>query len=274
MRAKIFTSVALALLMTVFMGASARAQDEESVLDKVQRTKKLKVCFAQGVPDNYKHPQTGEWTGPMVDLVDELADWMKVEVEPVEVTWDIAVLSLKRGDCDLFGSSIVYNAPRAMQINYVKFFWAKGINAVIPAGNPKGLEKPADMNSEDVTIAVVVGTREHEVAQRLFPKAKVLAMKVRSSPETANAVRRGDADAAFMPSITVRWFMQVEANQEWAQMGFPGQNFGNAPNGWAIRYGDRKWKDFLDSFSGWVEANHLAEDLYAEYIRKTNPFQE
>lgn len=267
--------IVLAALIAVVCAAAlpGLALAQESVLDKVQRDKKLKVCFAQGIPDNYKNPKTGEWAGPMIDLVDELAKWMKVEVVPVEVTWDIAVLSLNRGDCDLFGSSLVYNAPRAMQINYVKFFWAKGINAVIPKGNPKGFTAPEELNRSNVTIAVVVGTREHEVAQRLFPEAKILALKVNTSPETAQSVKRGDADAAFMPAITVRWFTAVPANAAWSQMAFPGQDFGNAPNGWAIRYGDPKWKAFLDAFSGWVEANQLAVKLYDEYIQKTNPFQ-
>jgi polar amino acid transport system substrate-binding protein len=244
----------------------------ESVLQKVQREKALKVCFAPSIPDNYKNPKTNEWTGPMVDLVNELATWMKVRVEKVEVTWDTAVLALNRGDCDLFGSSLVYNAPRAMQINYIKFFWAKGVNAVILKENPKGFQKPDDMNRPDVTIAVAVGTREEEVARRLFPKAKILSLKISQSLETTFSVKRKDADAGFMPAINARWWAAVPENAAWGKVGFPGKDFGNAPNGWAIRYGDPEWKAFLDSFSGWVEANQVAERLYDEYIQKTNPY--
>jgi polar amino acid transport system substrate-binding protein len=270
MKRSIGIGLALALIFGLLSAGNVFA---ETVLQKVQKEKVLKVCFAQGIPDNYKNPKTGEWTGPMVDLVNELANWMKVRIEKVEVTWDIAVLSLNRGDCDLFGSSLVYNAPRAMQINYIRFFWAKGINAVILKDNPKGFKEPEDMNRSDVTIAVVVGTREDEVARRLFPNAKILSLKVNTSPETAFSVKRGDADAAFMPAITVRWWAAVSENAAWGKMGFPGQDFGNAPNGWAIRYGDPEWKDFLDAFSGWVAANNLAVNLYDEYIKKTNPFQ-
>ena len=85
-------AAALALSML-----SGNASAQESVLDKVKQTGTLKVCFAQGQPDNYKDPKTGEWTGVFVDLVHQLADWMKVEIEPVEVQWNVAVLSLNRG---------------------------------------------------------------------------------------------------------------------------------------------------------------------------------
>jgi ABC-type amino acid transport substrate-binding protein len=131
-RARLVGVVVLAVAWMTASGAGA----EESALAKVKKDGVLKVCFAQGTPDNYKDPKTGEWVGVMVDLVNELASWMKVKVEKVEVQWDVAVLSLKRGDCDLFGASLIYNAPRAMEINYVRPFWAKGMDAAIPKAIP------------------------------------------------------------------------------------------------------------------------------------------
>ncbi|HEX5080031.1 MAG TPA: transporter substrate-binding domain-containing protein [Geminicoccaceae bacterium] len=258
----------LSTLIVAAMGTSAQA----GVLDDIKSDGKLTVCFAQGMPDNYKNPTTGEWNGVMVDLVHMLADWIKVEVEPIEVGWDVAVLSLKQGTCDLFGSSIVYNAPRAMEINYVAPFGAKGINVVMSKDNPKELKTPADMNSEDFTLVAELGTREQETAQRLFPKANIIPVKVQSSIQIVDHVKRGDADAAVLPAITVKWWLQVPENAEWGKMGFPGQDFGNAPNGWAVRYGDPDWKSFLDAFSNYVAANNISLDLYEEYMARTNPF--
>ncbi|MGH8736955.1 MAG: substrate-binding periplasmic protein [Burkholderiales bacterium] len=249
------------------------ASADQSVLDKVKQSGVLKVCFAQGTPDNYKDPKTGKWTGVMVDLVDRLAAWMKVKVEPVEVSWSVAVLSLKQGTCDLFGSSIVYTVPRAMEINYIRPFGAKGDNVVILKNNPKHLKTPSDLNNPNVTLVAVLGTREQDNAQRLFPKAKVLAVQPQSDIQIVEQVRNGDADAAVLPAITVKWWARVPENAAWGKEGFPDQDFGNAPNGWAIRYGDQNWKDFLDTYSGWVAANELSRNLYKEYMERTNPFQ-
>ena len=262
----VFAAAACALAYTPAALAQA------SVLDKVKNSGVLKVCFAQGMPDNFKDPKTGQWTGVMFDLATELTKWMKVKLEPVEVGWDVAVLSLKQGTCDLFGSSIVYNAPRALEINFVRPFGAKGINVVIPKQNPKRLKNPADMNDPKITLIAELGTREHETATRLFPKAKILAVKATSSIQIVDSVKRGDADAAVLPAITVKWWLQVPDNAAWGIMGFPGQDFGNAPNGWAVRYGDPAWKDFLDAFSGWVAANNVSVNLYDDYMKRTNPF--
>ena len=264
-----FLGVAVALVVA---GLTGDATAQESVLAKVKREGALNVCVFQGAPDNYKDPKTGEWHGVMIDLLGELANWMKVKVNRVEIEVGVAVLSLKRGDCDLIGSSLIFNVPRALEINYVRPFWAKGMNAIIPKQNPRKFKSPEDLNSDKVTIALLVGSREHETAQRLFPKAKLSALKVNADIQVADSVKRGDADAALLPMITIRWWLSVPENAAWGAMGFPGQDFGNAPNGWAIRYGDPDWKNFLDAFSGWVAANDIAVRLYDDYLKRTNPF--
>lgn len=239
---------------------------KESALARVKADGVMKVCYAQVTPDSYKDPKTGQWTGVFVDIVNELAAWMKVKVEPVEVQWSTAVLALNRGDCDLFGASLLYNAPRAMEIDYVTPFSAKGMNAVVQKGNPKGFAKPEDFNRAGITLAAVAGSRDYEVATRLFPKAKLLALQTTTDIALFETVRRGDADAAFANGITIRWWLKTP-NTDWAGIAFA-DDFSNQPNGWAIRYGDPAWKDFLEAFGHWAAANKRAATLYDEYLSR------
>jgi polar amino acid transport system substrate-binding protein len=246
----------------------------DSVLDKVKREGVIKICTPQVVPDLYKDPKTGEWLGIMADLYNALATWMKVKVQAVEVgSFDAALLTLKQGNCDLIGSSMVYNAPRAMEVNFVRPFGAKGINAIALKTNAKGLKTPADMNSPNVTIVTNLGSREHETVSRLFPKARIMAVKVPSAIQIVEHVKRGDADVAVLPTITAKWWLQVPDNAAWGMMAFPDQDFGNAPNGWAVRYGDPDWKNFLDNYVGYVVANNIANKLYDEYMERSNPYK-
>lgn len=251
--------------------AAGPAAAQESVLDKVKKAGSMKVCVAQISPESYKDSRTGEWRGVMIDLVQELADWMKTKIQWVEVTYDIAVLSLKRGDCDLFGGSIVYNAPRALEIAYVKPLWAKGANVVLPKASDK-FKQMADLNQPGVTIAVAAGSSENEVARRMFAKAKLLPVKVNQNIQILDSVKRGDAEAAFLPALTIKWWLAVPENEAWAKMGFPGADVANAPNGWAVRYDDLAWKGFLDSFAEWAVASGRVTELYATYTEMANPF--
>jgi ABC-type amino acid transport substrate-binding protein len=270
MKTRIVLCIAAGLLL---VGASGvMAQSETSTLTKIKKEGVMNVCYAQGSPESYKDPKTGEWRGVFVELANRLADWMKVKLVPVEVQWNTAVLAIKRGDCDFFGSSLVYNVPRALEITYIIPFRSKGLNAIIRKDNTKGLKTVSDLNNENVTIAAGVGSREYETAQRLFPKAKLLALQINSDVESLAPTKRGDADVTVLPIININWWLQVPENAEWGKMAFPGEDFGNSPVGWAVRYGDQEWKDFLDMYSRWVAANNMAQSLYDEYMSKTNPF--
>jgi ABC-type amino acid transport substrate-binding protein len=264
--------IATGLVLAAFGACHAQAQQPaQSVLAKIKKDGVLKVCYAQLSPESYKDPKTGEWVGVQVDLVQMLADWMKIKIEKVEVTWDVAVVSLGRGDCDLM-SALIYNAPRAMQVNYVRSFWSKPIDALIPKGNPKGFKQSSDLNDAGVKLAVVLGSREHETVQRLFPKATILAQRVQNEAQVIDMVKRGDADAAILPVITIKWWLDIPENGAFGKAAFPDAPFGKAPFGWAVRYGDSDWKDFLDAFSIYVTENDISKKLYDDYLARTNPF--
>lgn len=141
-----------------------------SSLDKVKQSGVIKVCLAQQQPDNYKDPRSGQWTGVMVDLLNELSKWMKVKTDITEVGWDVAVLSLKQGTCDLFASSIVYTAPRAMEIAFVTPFGAKGDNIVIDKKNPKNIKVHADLNNANITIIAELARGSMTMHNVSFPK--------------------------------------------------------------------------------------------------------
>lgn len=273
MASKILKAALVLGVIAIVVPASIDGARADATLDKIKKEGVLKVCVPPVIPDLYKDARTGEWSGVMADLLKTLTSWMKVKFQPVEVGgFDSALLTLKQGNCDLIGSSMVYNAPRAMEVNFIRPFGAKGINVVMLKDNPKKLKTPADLNSPDITIVTNLGSREQETAARLFPKAKLLAVKVPASIQIVEHVKRGDANVAVLPTVTVKWWLQVPENAAWGAMGFPGQDFGNAPNGWAIRYGDPDFKDFLDSYSGYIAANNIATDLYEQYMDRANPF--
>lgn len=263
--------IIISIITSVLFGIS-NAQAQTSVLDKVKKEGVLKVCYGQNPPDSFKDPKTGQWAGPMVDIVNELAKWIKVKVEPVEVGWDVAVLSIQQGTCDLFGTGLIYNAPRGLEVSFIKPFLAKGINVVVAKSNTKKLTAPSDLNDANITIAVVLGSREHETVSRLFPKAKILAIKAQTPLQVIDIVKRGDADAAGLPALMIHYWLQLPANTEWGREGFPGQDFGLATLAWAIRYGDPSWQSFLESFADWVLATKFSANLYDEYLTRTNPF--
>jgi ABC-type amino acid transport substrate-binding protein len=250
------------------------AAAEESVLQKMKQAGVIKACIAQTNPESYKDAKTGEWKGINVDLMNELATWAKAKVEWVEVKWDTVILSLNRKDCDMFGGSLQYNAPRALEISYIVPFWKKGSKIVVRKDAKRKFENPKEFDDPNVTIAAVAGTSDAELVKRQFPKAKLQALSVNSSIQVMDSVRRGDVDGAFVSSAAVRWWLDVPENAAWATDAFPGPDLFPATVGWAIRYGDPDWKSFLDAFSSWAVANGRVQALYDDYFAKANPYKQ
>jgi ABC-type amino acid transport substrate-binding protein len=247
---------------------------EESVLQKIKQTGAIKACIAQTNPESFKDAKTGEWKGINVDLMNELANWAKAKVEWVEVKWDTLILSLNRNDCDMFGGSLQYNAPRALEVSYIVPFWKKGSNLVVRKDAKRKFATPKELDDPSVTIAVVAGTADNELVKRHFPQAKLQALNVNSSIQVMDSVRRGDVDAAFVSTAAVRWWLDIPENAAWAQEAFPGQDLYPATVGWAIRYGDPDWKSFLDAFSTWAVANGEVQALYDKYFAGANPYKQ
>ena len=262
----------IAAALALVASGPAGAQSDSSTLTRIKKEAQMKVCYAPGAPESYKDPKTNEWLGVFVTLANELAAEMKVKLTPVEVQWATAVLALKRGDCDFFGSSFAYTVQRGQEVAFIRPFRAKGLNVVIRKDDNR-IKQLSDLNDDKIKIAVTQGTRELDTAKRLFPKAQILALQFQSDVETLAPVKRGDADATINAIININWWLQLAEHNSWAKMAFPGEDFGNTPVGWAVRYGDGEWKEFLDGYSTFVQTRDRVRELYDEYLAKSNPFQ-
>src|SRR5262249_32604455 len=120
------------LLKTAMLGAAAGAVApsltlaqmletnirEDSVLAKIRRDGVINVGYAQTGPWFYKDAKTGELGGIYKDVVDMLAKEIQIKVEWKEVTFANSTVGLRRGDYDLFGSSLVYLVQRALGVRY------------------------------------------------------------------------------------------------------------------------------------------------------------
>src|SRR5215213_9003381 len=101
---------------------------EESVLTKCRKEGVLRVGYAQTGPWFYKDAKTGDLGGIYKDVVDLLAKEIQVKVDYKEVTFANSTVGLRRGDYDLFGSSLTYTIQRALVVNYIGPIWSKGSN--------------------------------------------------------------------------------------------------------------------------------------------------
>jgi polar amino acid transport system substrate-binding protein len=236
------------------------------VLAKIRKEGVIRVGYAQTGPWFYKDAKTGDLGGIYKDVVDMLAKEIQIKVEWKEVTFANATVGLRRGDYDLFGSSLVYLVQRALVVNYIGPLYSKGSLLLIHKDNAERFKKASDLNDANVTFSVTAGASEEPRIPLLFPaKPKVITTTGQVSLG-AEPVRAKRADVWISGDSDV--LLLAKRNESWAVVVDPANPLDRRPNTWTIRYGDQEWKNFLDFWAAFLIANGEVERLFKHHMEK------
>jgi ABC-type amino acid transport substrate-binding protein len=236
---------------------------DDSSLAKVRKEGVLRVGYSQTGPWFYKDAKTGELGGIYKDAVDRLAKEMEVKVDFKEVTFQNSTVGLRKGDYDLYGSSLTYTMARALIVDYVGPLWAKGSLLMVRKENAGRFKTLADFNDPKVTFSVVAGGSEEPRIPILFPKAKLITT-AGQVVLGAEPVRAKKADVWMSGDSDVLLF--AKRNAEWAHVFAPNSPIDKRPNTWAVRYGDSEWKHFLDFYATFLTVNGEMDRLFKHHM--------
>jgi ABC-type amino acid transport substrate-binding protein len=270
LRSAAILGVASGVLATASTPREAMAQmletgiREDSSLSKVRKEGVMRVGYSQTGPWFYKDAKTGDLGGIYKDAVDRLAKEMEVKVDYKEVTFQNSTVGLRKGDYDLYGSSLTYTLARALVVDYVGPLWSKGSLLMVHKDNAAKYKKLADFNDPKVTFSVVAGGSEEPRIPILFPNAKLIT----TSGQVvlgAEPVRAKKADVWMSGDSDVLLFAK---RNSWAHVFEPGAPIDKRPNTWAVRYGDAEWKHFLDFWAVFMTVNGEMERLFKLHMEK------
>jgi len=240
--------------------------DPNSVLSKTRKAGTLRMGYAQTAPWFYKDAKTGVLQGIYFDVAEEMCKLLQVKSEYEETTFADSTLALRRGDYDVFVSSLTYTVPRATTVAFpTPPLWQRGSLALIHKDNVGRFKTMEDLNRPDVTIAVNTGTSAEAQQQRLFPKSKVLATTGQILTAT-EPVRTKRADAWLNGENDVVVF--ARKNASWAAVLDEEHPFDKAPNTWAVRYGDPAWEGFISGFSNYMITQGFVKQRYDYHMNQ------
>jgi ABC-type amino acid transport substrate-binding protein len=237
---------------------------EDSSLAKIKKEGVMRVGFSQTGPWFYKDAKTGELGGIYKDAVERLGREMEVKVEWKEVTFQNSTVGLRRGDYDLYGSSLTYTISRALVVDYVGPLWSKGSLLMVHKENADKFKTAADFNDPNVTFSVVAGGSEEPRIPILWPKAKLITT-AGQVVLGAEPVRAKKADVWMSGDSDVLLFAK---RNPWAVVIEPDKPIDKRPNTWAVRYGDQEWKHFLDMWATFLTVNGEMERLFKHHMEK------
>ena len=256
---------ALAWMATVALAQQAPASAQESILQKVQRTKVIKAGYIPYPPFVLVDPNTKKLSGYFIELMDAIVDNMGqgIKIEYEETTWGTMVVGAQSGKFDIVVSGILSTIPRSMQVTFSRPVLLIGLSAVAKAGDNR-FKTEADLRKAGpgLNIAVTAGEIGHSYSQKYLPGAKLTVLDTPDITRPMLEVLSGHADIGIADSISVSNF--VDAHK------------GQAVNVFAEHplfvYGcglllprDMQWKDFIDQAIDFLEYSKVLDRLEQKY---------
>jgi len=229
------------LLLSVLAFGQTQGLIDDSVLTKVLDRGVLKVGTNLGYVPYEMMDERGNAIGFDIDLARLVAEELGVELQLVIVDWQGLLAGLTVGKYDLVICGLGRTLERAKRLAFTKPYDSIGQSALISNRLP-GITNLEELNSPDVTIAVMQGTTGHLAAERLLSKAQIRQLTERE--EAAMLVAQGRVDAMLFDAPLVRFYTYKYPDTTY----MVDQVLTYEPLGVALRWGDPMWLGWLDLF--------------------------
>jgi polar amino acid transport system substrate-binding protein len=186
---------AAAALPAMFFVGSAKAQTvTESTLDRVTRTKQLRIPVVANSPPYFqKDALTGAWKGAAIEMATSIAGIWSAELVYVETTFGNSVLDVQSNKVDI-AFALNPTPQRALAIGFTRPYIVAPYGCIAKAGfNPKTW---GDLNKPDIRVAFDLGSLHETCARRFAPKAQLTGFK--TTDDCILALQAGRIDAQVL----------------------------------------------------------------------------
>lgn len=239
-----FVAAALMMVAAVLLvAAPAEAQQRESHLDRVVKSRKLRVCiWPEYYAISYKNPKTGQLEGIDIDLAKEFAGELKAELQFVETSFSAFIADLQTDKCDIGMFGIGATLSRAQAVEFSEPYIVTSVYGVTRKDHPK-VKSWDDMDQDGIVVATQLGSYVDTFMKSYLKKAKVSSVQPPATREGEVATNRADILMTDYPVAK-----KLEATQEWARIINPTEPLAVTPYAYAVAPGDQVWLNYINLF--------------------------
>jgi ABC-type amino acid transport substrate-binding protein len=262
----IFRPLAVATAM-LFASAPVQAQLEDGqLIDDIQESGSIRVGMAEHAPAQFKDPISGEWKGLNVDMANDLAEVLGVELEIVASTWSSLIPGLQAGKYNLIMSDLYATPERALVVNFTDTYMTQSNALVVREG--LNIDDYKALNDPQYTFAAISGTASAKSVDSHFPKAEKKELVTDNEFAHLLELAAGRVDAVLYEHTTIKRFL--ESNPGAGIKMVSGVKLDVQGASYAIQPGDQHSLNFLNVWISYLERQGVIEDLrqkwYIEYL--------
>jgi ABC-type amino acid transport substrate-binding protein len=250
----------------IALTGAAAAQD---AIERIMKTKQLRIGYIPSPPSAIKDPATGKLSGFYVDAVRLVAEQMNVEPVFVETTWATFPIGLATDQFDVSIAGTFATVGRATAVDFTRPLQYLGYSAVVKASDTR-FKTLADMDQPGIKIALVQGAAGHEFAKEYFKKAELVVLSTSNLTAPFIEVTAGRADVGIEDAWSVRRY--AKEHPEVKDL-FRDNPYNLLPIAWAVKRGNTAMLNFMNTAIGYLISTGRMERM-AEAYGPTGRFKE
>jgi polar amino acid transport system substrate-binding protein len=241
---------ALVVLATVALLATACTRTEspgsasagsESALDRVQKSKVLRVATINSNPPYSSLGANGQLEGFDIDTANAIAAALGAKIEWSTVNDAGRIAALQTNKADLVAANFTITPKRALTIDFTQPYLVINGQFAVKADR-SDLKTLADMNKSSVRIAVSRGGTAETFVPKAVPNAKTVVFN--SVADTLQALNSGQVDSISQDALYNSKLIQDHKDEYKVITG----NYSTELIGLGIQQGDPKWSRWLNLF--------------------------
>jgi cyclohexadienyl dehydratase len=233
--------LAAALLVTA-SSESALAQQTQSRLFEVTKSKKLRVCqYPLYYSISFRDPKSGKIVGIDADLAKELAMELGAELEIVESNFGTFIADLQANKCEIGMFGVGATLKRAQAVEFSKPYLVTNIYGVVRKGG--SIKSWDDIDKPGVKAAVTLGSYIETFMKGYLKNAQVISISPPNTREAELVARRVEVIMTDYPVA-----IKVTDEFDWAEMVLPKEKLAVTPYAYVVPQGDQIWLNFINLF--------------------------
>ena len=203
---------------------------------------------------------SGQPEGFDIEIAKMVANALGIEESNIEWVETVAINRepfLQQDKVDIVVANYLVNAERRKAVTFAGPYLTGGLDIVVMAGNPNGINGPEDLAGRPTCMTN--GGSSIGVMRRDFPEVNVVAFDVQS--KCLEALKNGSVDAISSPNFIMAGYVQREAGTvELLNKPFTHEDYGIG-----IKKGDVGFCEFVNS----VLADAAADGRYEKAWNET-----
>lgn len=273
---RIASVLTISFVVSLFLGGCNKTTStnasKSTAYDRVLDTKTLRVGYISYPPSFIKDANSGEYSGILHDVLQEMAKRMELKVQYIEETaWGTMIEAVNSDRVDLVCTGIWPNATRGKFVDFTEPVYFSPIKAYVKSGNSAFDGQLSAINSKGVKIATIDGEMTSIIARADFPEAAVLAFpQATDIAQMLLEVSTGKAQVTFVEPAVANEFAEKNPGMiEEVKDVPPVRVF---PNVMMIAKGDTRLLSMLNIAMAEIANTGVMDRIVSSYEKKPNLF--